>query len=73
MSEEIDVKWLRSLEINGKRTYIIVDYRFWVRNELALFDWLDKNTEDGHDTQQGMTLNFSNETEELMFILRWGK
>ena len=73
MSETPDGKWLRALVINGKQTYIIIDYRFWVRNEVALFDWLDKNTEDGVATQQGMTLSFANEQEELMFILRWGK
>ena len=66
-------KWIRSLEINGKRTYLIHDYHFWVTNMDKLLDWLAEHTEDGIDTLQGMTLNFSNETEEFMFILRWGR
>jgi hypothetical protein len=64
-------RFLRSLNINGEQTYLIIDYRFWVRNELALFDWLKTHTVHGYDTQQGMTLSFANEQEELLFILRW--
>lgn len=65
-----DMRFLR-LQINGRQAYIIIDYKFWVKNELALFDWLIANTVNGLATQEGMTLMFANEQEELMFLLRW--
>lgn len=64
-------RFVRSLKINGKQTYIIADYHFWSNNQVELENWLIDNTEDGLDTQEGMTLNFCNEQEELMFRLRW--
>jgi len=64
-------RFIRSLKINGKQTYIIADYRFWMNNQVELENWLIDNTKDGVGTQEGMTLNFCNEQEELMFKLRW--
>ena len=64
-------RFIRTLVMNGKQAYIIADYNFWSNNQVALENWLIDNTEDGLDTQEGMTLNFANEQEELMFIMRW--
>lgn len=50
---------------------IIADYIFWDDNKLDLEEWLANNTKKGSRTRTGMILNFSNEQEVLMFLLRW--
>jgi len=50
-------RFIRTLKVNGKQTYIISDYKFWSNNQVELENWLIANTEDGLDTQEGMTIN----------------
>lgn len=64
-------RFIRTLKINGKQSYIIADYVFWIDNQTALEAWLIANTTAGVKTQEGMILSFANEQEELMFRLRW--
>jgi len=66
-----NAKFLKTLKIDDKQTYIIIDYKFWCNNVSEIEKWLTENTEQGTDTQEGMTISFCNEQEELMFMLRW--
>jgi len=65
-------RFIRTLIINGKQTYIIADYMYWNAHVDEFTEWLEEHTEQGRDTQEGMTLSFATPQEEMWFMMRWG-
>ena len=65
-------RFIRTIQIGGRQTYVIADYNFWTDNQEEIDRWLIENTERGLKTQEGMTISFANEQEEIMFLLKWG-
>ena len=72
MSEYKYQRFVRTVEINGRMTYVLADYQYWRIHEEELQEWLDDNVAMGRDAHQGMTISFANEQEEMLFILKWG-
>ena len=56
--------------LNGEVMLIIGDYKWWVANQDALEE--DIRMYDGRVRQQGMVINFDNDADRLMFMLKWG-
>jgi len=50
---------------------IIEDYVWWTQNEQEIRGWMDDNLPGGREHHQGMIINFDNEQQRLMFMLRW--
>jgi hypothetical protein len=48
---------------------LIVDWRFYAKNESAILDWL--NTSKITARQKGMIMEFQEHSEMLAFLLRW--
>lgn len=49
---------------------LIVDYRYYVRHQEEIEDWVD--TTFGYMERSGMVLDFKNETDLCVFLLKWG-
>jgi len=64
-------RFIKALYVNDRINYILTDYVFWAAHDAELSIWLDGNTEQGSDSQFGMVLEFANEREELLFLLKW--
>lgn len=52
-------------------TVILVDYMYWSEHESELETWLDINVEGGRSCHKGMTIDFNNKDDLLVFVLRW--
>lgn len=48
---------------------IIVDYKYYLDNELDINEWCDKCVPGWESA--GMVLEFKNEEDRLAFLLRW--
>lgn len=64
-------KWL-STRIGIKTVLMIVDFKWWTDNETELNEWMDKNLSNGRNARQGMTIEFTDDKELMLFELRWG-
>jgi len=51
----------------GPNLILLSDYVFWSSNYAALEEWCERYG----GTIAGMTVNFDNQQEVAMFILRW--
>ena len=50
---------------------IILDQDWWAANEYAVHEWMAERLPRGIHHHYGMTLNFENEQDRLMFLMRW--
>jgi len=50
---------------------VIVDQDWWTANESAVHEWMAERLPRGIHHQFGMLLNFENEQDRLMFLMRW--
>jgi hypothetical protein len=50
---------------------IILDIEWYIGNQAELDEWMQQNLLYGHDSLVGMVLTFSDESELLLWILRW--
>lgn len=55
----------------GKLMLVIVDTNYWVKNERELLPWISDNTKNRINTVNGMVLEFEDEYERDIFLLRW--
>jgi hypothetical protein len=51
---------------------VIADITFWLKNESAIYSWMDENLPRGRMHQEGMTLALESEEQVTAFLLRWG-
>ncbi len=51
---------------------VIADITFWLKNEPAIYNWMDENLPRGRMHQTGMTIELDNELDATAFLLRWG-
>ena len=52
--------------------YIIIgDFEFWVKNETAIHEWMEKCLPDGKRHQEGSVITFEHEHDVVNFMLRW--
>lgn len=51
---------------------VIADITFWLKNEPAIYAWMDDNLPRGRLHQEGMTLALESEEQVTAFLLRWG-
>ena len=50
---------------------VIADITFWLKNEPAIYAWMEENLPRGRLHQQGMTLELETEEQVTAFCLRW--
>ena len=50
---------------------VIADIGYWMKNEKAIYDWMDENLPRGRLHQEGMTVVLEKETDATAFLLRW--
>lgn len=50
---------------------VIADITFWLKNEPAIYEWMDENLPRGRLHQTGMTIELENELDALAFLMRW--
>ena len=50
---------------------VIADITFWLKNEPAIYAWMDENLPRGRMHQQGMTVELETEEQVTAFIMRW--
>lgn len=50
---------------------VIADIRHWMKNEKAIYDWMDLNLPRGRMHQEGMTIALETEEQLTAFLLRW--
>ena len=51
---------------------VIADITFWLKNEPAIYTWMEANLPRGRLHQQGMTVELETEEQVTAFLLRWG-
>ena len=51
---------------------VIADISYWMKNEPAIYTWMDENLPRGRLHQTGMTLALETEQQVTAFLLRWG-
>jgi len=50
---------------------VIADISYWMKNEPAIYEWMDENLPRGRLHQEGMTVVLESEEQVTAFILRW--
>ena len=50
---------------------VIADIGYWMKNEPAIYAWMDENLPRGRLHQEGMTVVLESEEQVTAFILRW--
>jgi hypothetical protein len=50
---------------------VIADITFWLKNEPAIYAWMDDNLPRGRLHQEGMTVALEREEDVTAFIMRW--
>lgn len=50
---------------------VIADIGFWLKEEKAIYAWMDENLPRGRLHQEGMTIVLEKETDATAFLLRW--
>jgi hypothetical protein len=50
---------------------VIADITFWLKNEPAIYTWMDDNLPRGRLHQEGMTIALEREEDVTAFIMRW--
>ena len=54
------------------QSYLIIqDYEWWHNNEREILNWMAEHLPHGIEHQTGMVINFDNEQDRIMFMLRW--
>ena len=71
MSEQLSLNYNDHFFAIDATTLLICNPGFWVDNEQDIMAWLKNNTDYDLLKVKGMILEFDNESELLMFILRW--
>jgi hypothetical protein len=56
---------------DGSGYIILTDFLYWMHQEAELKDWCDDNLSKGKSAFQGSVIEFTSETELIMFMLRW--
>lgn len=51
---------------------VIADITFWLKNEPAIYKWMEDNLPRGRLHQEGMTVVVETEEQVTAFLLRWG-
>jgi hypothetical protein len=58
--------------INEDSGYIVLsDFKYWLDKETDLREWCDKNLSLGSKAFVGSIIEFTNEEELVLFMLRW--
>jgi len=50
---------------------VIADISHWMKNEKAIYAWMDINLPRGRMLQEGMTVVLEREEDVTAFIMRW--
>jgi hypothetical protein len=50
---------------------VIADITFWLKNEPAIYAWMDDALPRGRMHQEGMTIALETEEQVTAFIMRW--
>jgi len=50
---------------------VIADISYWMKNEKAIYAWMDINLPRGRMHQEGMTVVLEREEDVTAFIMRW--
>lgn len=50
---------------------VIADITFWLKEEKAIYAWMDENLPRGRLHQEGMTIVLEKEKDATAFLLRW--
>lgn len=50
---------------------VIADYRWWVRNEKTIYDWMDLCLPKGRMHHRGMVIVLETEADASNFLLKW--
>ena len=51
---------------------VIADITYWLKNEKAIYVWMEGNLPRGRLHQEGMTLALDTEEQVTAFLLQWG-
>lgn len=68
--KDCNERFLLTNEYDDK-TLIIIDYKYWMDNEVEIANWLVENTVRGLNGHEGMMLYFDNPEEVIWFLMRW--
>lgn len=50
---------------------IIADITNWIKNEPAIYEWMDENLPRGRMHQMGMSIAVDTDEQVTAFLLRW--
>lgn len=56
---------------DGSGYIVLTDFKYWLNKETALREWCDKNLTLGGEAFVGSIIEFTNEEELVLFMLRW--
>ena len=51
---------------------LIADSDWWDAHTYEVYEWMDEHLTNGRHQNQGMLIQFGNEQDRLMFLMRWG-
>ena len=57
--------------LHHKHGCMIAHYTWWHDNEREILNWMAEHLPRGIEHQQGMTIEFDSEQDQLLFMLRW--
>jgi len=57
--------------LHHRHGVMISDYVWWSDNEREILNWMAAHMPRGIEHQQGMTVEFDSEQDQLLFMLRW--
>lgn len=56
---------------DGSGYIVLTDFKYWLDKETFLREWCDKNLSLGSKAFVGSIIEFTNEEELVLFMLRW--
>ena len=57
--------------LHHKSGLMIQDYMWWHANEREILNWMAEHLPQGIEHQQGMTVTFDTDRDQMLFLLRW--
>jgi hypothetical protein len=57
--------------LHHKHGLIISDYTWWHEHQSQIWAWMAAYLPRGTRHQQGMTVEFDSESDQLLFMLKW--
>jgi hypothetical protein len=50
---------------------LVIDWDWWAKHENEVYEWMDERLPGGRAQCQGTVIQFNNEQDRLVFLMKW--